>query len=455
VSRRVVIDRTNGSTTGHEVASIAADPVQCDDRGMREKYLHSRAAVLIEDGRFKEAVRLLRKAVRLNDQPYLHHDLSLAFRGLRQLDKAFDEITKAIAMAPSVPEFYDLRADLRLEKGDAFGASVDRAASLGLDEEYRRISEIRLAAVTVNSAFFPSGSPDWADRTEVPDRDRSSIIDDFEKEGRENDKALAGSCPIKDCPAYCCHFTGDLVRHGVCLDSWKLHTVRQELRERELKEDEFIDRLSFRGETHLSRLVPPTFVINHRGERSIYYPRRSDAVAAPDEEFLAGIPKGRNYETLMWTRSDAKPCAFLHDRRCMIYGVGDDTSLDACSHFLCMTGFVFIVLRRLGIINAGQEISGSMALLNGIAVEALLALSRELYGNEKLAVVRKQMNDALLDALAADGTGDRSADKVRTTEYRAVRTEYNRLFDVGKERVRRTTTPFLTTLITLSEGAPS
>jgi len=150
----------------------------------------------------------------------------------------------------------------------------------------------------------------------------------------------------------------------------------KDLLEKGLREEEFIDRLPFWGEPYLSRLIPPTSIISHHGERSVYYPRRSaDTAAVQTEEFIAGIPRGRSYETLMWTSEEAKPCAFLHQSRCMIYGVGDDTSLDACSHFLCMTGFVVLVLRHLSIIDAKQIVAWPMTHLNNIAVEALLALA--------------------------------------------------------------------------------
>jgi len=102
----------SGTKAAKGQISISGSPAKplSDDRGMWEKYLHSEAAHPSRTGRFRDAVDLLYKAVTIDDQPYLHHDLSRAFRGLGELDKALDQITKAIALAALVPDYYDFRA---------------------------------------------------------------------------------------------------------------------------------------------------------------------------------------------------------------------------------------------------------------------------------------------------------------------------------------------------------
>ncbi len=96
------------------------------------------------------------------------------------------------------------------------------------------------------------------------------------------------------------------------------------------------------------------------------------------------MPKGRDYRSLMWIDDTARPCCFFKDGRCSIYGAGGEPSLDSCSSFLCMTGFIFLVLEHLGMVNEKLSEGLSIARLNEIAVEALLILGGDVYGNEEL-----------------------------------------------------------------------
>lgn len=315
---------------------------------MIEKYLHSQGALLYEEKRFDEAIVFFQKAIELDDQPYSHYHLSLIYKELTEFDKALQEITRAIRMNPSVPEYYYERSVVWQLKGDLNKAARDYKRAVKIDDNYCRIALIRSSATIVNLAF-----PDLAQR----------------------------SCPILSCPAYCCHFTGEPLRHGVYIGAGKLYAIRKFLSKKGLQEDGFMKRLPYKGEDHLSRLVPPNYILKEHGNRFVYYPGRRAHFL--DRVALKDLPKGRDYQTLMWINEKASPCGFLNEKRCLIHSAGDETGLDSCKQFFCMTGFVFLVLKHLGIVNKTQLQPKMIGELNRIAVESLLILSKTISGSAK------------------------------------------------------------------------
>ncbi|MCX5817881.1 MAG: tetratricopeptide repeat protein [Proteobacteria bacterium] len=319
-----------------------------DECGMMEKYLHSQGAILYDEKRFDEAIVFFQKAIELDDQPYSHYHLSLIHKERMEFDKALQEIARAIRMSPSVPEYYHEMSVVWGLKGDRNRASRDHKRAVKIDDNYRRIALIRSSAAVVNLAF-----PDLAQR----------------------------SCPILSCPAYCCHFTGEPLRHGVCVGAGKLYAIRKFLSKKALQEDGFMKKLSYNGEDHLSRLVPPNYILKEHGNRFVYYPGRRAHFL--DRATLKDLPKGRDYQTLMWINEKASSCAFLHEKQCLIHSTGDETGLDSCKQFFCMTGFVFFVLEHLGVVNNTQLQSKTMGELNRIAVESLLILSKIISGSVK------------------------------------------------------------------------
>lgn len=319
-----------------------------DECGMIEKYLHSQGALLYEEKRFDEAIVFFQKAIELDDQPYSHYHLSLIYKELTGFDKALREITRAIRMNPSVPEYYYERSVVWQLKGDLNKASRDYKKAIKIDDNYRHIALIRSSATIVSLAFADAAN---------------------------------GSCPISSCPAYCCHFTGEPLRHGVYIGAGKLYAIRKFLSKKGLQEDCFMKRLPYKGEDHLSRLVPPNYILKEHGNRFIYYPDRKAHFL--DRAALKDLPKGMEYQALMWINEKASPCAFLNEKRCLIHGEGDETGLDSCKQFFCMTGFVFLVLEHLGIVNKTQFQSKTMGELNRIAVESLLVLSKTISSNVK------------------------------------------------------------------------
>ena len=311
---------------------------------MKEKYLHSLGALFCEEGRFDEAIDAFHAALALDDAAYTHYHLSLAFLGIGELEKAIHELGRAIGREPAAAEYYYERSLLRRQTGDLAGANSDLAEALRIDPEYGRIDEIKAAIEAVRHRF-----------------DESEFLKN-------------ASCPVSGCPAYCCHFTGPLVRHGIALGAWKLLSVRTLLDKQGLRAEDFLDRLPFHGEEHILQLVPPHHIIKERGEQAIFSPRRGADVL--DKTLLADLPRGPLFQTLMWTNRAALPCAFLHERRCMIYDAGDEPGLEACTQFLCLTGYVFVILEHLKLTGGQTLRERKMGELNKIALEALLILAR-------------------------------------------------------------------------------
>lgn len=116
------------------------------DLVMMEKYLHSQGAALCGEGRFDEAIDMLRDAISIEDQPYTRYQLSHAYLGKGDLEKALEEISHAIALNNSIPEYYYERKEMWLLKGDVKKARIDNEKMLRLDKYYSRIRDIQHAA---------------------------------------------------------------------------------------------------------------------------------------------------------------------------------------------------------------------------------------------------------------------------------------------------------------------
>ncbi len=99
---------------------------------MMEKYLHSRGAILCNEGRFDEAVDTLCAAISIKEQPYTRYQLSQAYLGKEDPEKALEEISHAIALDKGIPEYYYERKKLWLLKGDIEKAQTDYKKRSGL-----------------------------------------------------------------------------------------------------------------------------------------------------------------------------------------------------------------------------------------------------------------------------------------------------------------------------------
>ena len=393
---------------------------------MKEKYFHSLGALLCDEGRLDEAIEAFRSAIGLKDTAYARYDLGRTYLEKGDLEKAVIELSRAIELHPSAPEYWHERGLVRQRMGDHDRASADLAEAKRIDPYYGRIDEIRSAVRAIERGLCDPEMEEFCDTTSPGDPELCAIVDGIRESLQLNRDVMdKSSCPVATCPVYCCHFTEATVCHGLTIGAWKLHSIRAFLKENGLDPNDFIDRLPFRGEEHLRSLVPPHYILKEGESRFIFHPKRSDRFVVKAD--LADLPKGRHCQTLMWINEKAQPCAFLHEKRCMIHDTGDEPSLEACKQFLCLTGFVFVILGHLGILNESAIPDKPMAELNRLAIESALILGRTLYCNEDLTDLSKEMHHVIKAAVAADKTGNTKSLRKRVAECRKLKTKHDRI----------------------------
>jgi tetratricopeptide (TPR) repeat protein len=405
-----------------------------DQAGLKEKYLHSHGAALYDEGRFDEAIDFFERAITLDDQSYTHYHLCLTYVEKKDFDKALREINRAIELKPSVAKYYDRRSQIWQSRGDRTRADEDRDRAIELDGNYAHVQRIRSSYGTVEQAFSNDEMLEWCSTVRPKGEELSSVVRDLGKSLGEERQALeAASCALP-CPAYCCHFSGETIRHGVHIGAWKLSAIRSLLKEKHLPESDFLGRISFTGEEHFVRLIPPHYVVKERGEAFVYYPKRGGK--ALGKALLQDLPKAKEYQELLWINEKSKACAFLYAGKCMIHDLGGEPGLPACKEFLCMTGFVFAVLDHLGMVEGSQLRTRSMAELNRLAVKAVLIIGETLY-DERLTRLRTAGYEALKAAVEADvGDASREVDRC-LTKYRRLTEEFQDLFTTQREVAKR------------------
>ncbi len=405
-----------------------------NEAGLMEKYLHSKGAALYDEGRIDEAIDFFQRAIALDDQPYTRYHLCLAHIKRGDFDKALREINRAIELNPSVAKYYYRRSEIHRSLGDGAEAGEDRGRAIGLDENYANIEQIRSSYGTVEQAFSNVEMEEWCRAARVRRAELNRLVRDLgESLERSREAVEAASCALP-CPAYCCHFSGETIRHGVHIGAWKLSAIRSFLKEKKLAEDRYMARIRFTGEDFLVALIPPHYVLKERAERFVYYPRRGRK--ALGKRRMDGLPKGREYQELLWINEKSKACAFLSEGRCMIHDVGGEPGLPSCKEFLCMTGYLFVVLGYLGMIDVSQLRSRSMLKLNRLAVKALLILAGTLYG-ERLVRLRTEGYEALKAAVEADRRAAPDEVDRCISRYRRLTEEYGNLFAAQKEVAKR------------------
>ena len=411
----------------------AASPAGSD---MKEKYFHSLGALLLEERRFDEAISAFLSALALKDTSYSRYDLGKAYLAGGRLADAVIELSRAIELCPSAPEYWHERGLAFEHSGDHERAAADFAEAKRIDPDYGRIDEIRSAVRAIEIGLCDPAMEEFCDTAAPKDPELRSIIEDLKESlGIKRDVLDRSSCPVGTCPVYCCHFTEATVCHGLTIGAWKLHSIRIYLEEQGLDPGDFIDRLSFHREEHLRSLVPPNYILTEGKERFIFFPKRkAGAIAGTD---LEDLPRGRDCRTLMWINAAARPCAFLSGKRCMIHDAGGEASLEACKQFLCLTGFAFVILGHLGIVNEAAIPAKPMAELNRLAVESLLLLSRALYGREDFAGLNRALLDTLRAAWAADNAGNRSGIRARASELQKLKRELGEMTADSTRRAAR------------------
>ena len=417
-----------------------ADAREKLSRSLAEKHFHSRGAASYEEGKFDQAIRFFKKALSLEEHAYTRYHLSLSYLGKGKLYPALKEITRAIELAPSCAEYHGQRAAMWHLLGDALKAAEDEARAMGLDADFRRAGRIRAALEALRGAFSPSSSAEGHTRKRPENGELRAILEGIRVSIDRRAAAITDrSCIIPSCPAYCCHFSGETVLHGLSVGPWKLQGIRRHLREKGLSEKDLLGKLPFGEEEERLRLIPPHFVVKEAGERVVFYPRRIGKPLGKD--LLKGLPKTLDFREPAWITADAEACAFLNEERCMIHDLGDEPALHACKEFLCLTAYVFLILDHLGLVGTPATLARPMEELNALAVEGTLLLSERIYGNEELGRIGAAMHDALREALDADARKDKPLVTARLRQYRELERKQKRLLasqarllkeDVGK-----------------------
>jgi hypothetical protein len=367
---------------------------------LMEKYLHSQGAALLDEGRVDEAISFFERAIVLDDRSYTRCDLSLAFVQKNDLVRSLQENGRAIALNPQIARYYYERSRVRQMKGNESEAHRDLERAISLDGNYSRIEEIQEALRVLEEAAS-SGAITIShveERIKNPEL-RNTLAHAEDNAGLPGGGLESVSCTLP-CPAFCCHFEGSPLLHGVSIGPWKLLNIRELLKQKGLAEGQFLDRIELSGQHEIQRLIPPHHLLRERGGTFVYSPKKGRSTL--HRALVASRPKGRSYQDLFWIHSDSWECSFLQDRRCMIHDVGDEPALPACKEFLCLTGFVFVLLARWGLIEEKAIGGKTMGQLNRLAVEAALILSAELCRAEDVTRIKASLEEAVFEALNAD-----------------------------------------------------
>lgn len=408
-----------------------------DDVGsaMKEKYLHSKGSKLFLHGDFNGAMKYFRDAIEVSDESFTRFHYALALMRCNQLKSAVNNLNRAIEINPNVPEYYLARGNIFRMMGMAMSAENDEHKACEIDENYKRIDAIKTGLVVVKEAL---SGPAWLDdvgKKKIKNRKlREAVRDIVEARNMRQDILNSSSC-VLPCPSYCCHFSKETIVHGLHIGPWKLHAIRKFLRGKGLSEDTYLGRLPYDGEQHLKELIPPPSIVSEKGEKWIYYPLRQKKKLR--STLLANLPRGNEYQTLVWINEKARACVFLHGRRCMIHDAGGEDSLPSCKEFLCLTGFTFSVLKSLQIVGDEEIEHRTMEELNNIAIEAVLVLAREMFGHERVNLYEGKMEELLKKVIEADWSGNETEVARLAEEYEKARAEDEWLISDVKRNLQK------------------
>jgi tetratricopeptide (TPR) repeat protein len=399
---------------------------------MLEKYYHSQGAFLLEEGRYDEAIDCFLKALALDERAYTRADLSRAYEANDEHDKAIAEMNRAIELEPCARYFHE-RSALWMRKGENTRAARDHEASVELDENYGRLKEITSACEIVQQAWNIDRAPlDFIALVGTANHELRALVDDLAGSlrlfSREEETF---SCRLP-CPAYCCHFSGEPVKHGVHIGPWKLFAIRKFLREQGLDEKPFLGRLPFTRDLARLRLIPPNFAVREGKRRFVYYPAVTSAVL--DKRLLKDLPKGKNYRDLVWINEHARACSFLRDGKCTIHDIGEDPALGACKEFLCLTAFAFITLEALELVDIRDVRMKPMEELNRVAVEIILLLAR-LFEKEGRNRSKTSMTESVAAAIKCHNSGDPEGATGYTNRYNIHKMDYLKALALDKKTI--------------------
>ncbi len=353
--------------------------------------LLSEAADRFRGNEVEGAIALLRAALLTENRAETHRYLSLAYAQKRDYKQALSEIGEAVTLDPHSPENYHVRSLLWRMTGDYVRAALDYHQCTEIDPNYRDIDAIRRGAEVMKSRLTDFRILHWGRSVNPRDPSlRDMVREILDETQRRRFLFERPSCALP-CPAYCCYFEYDMVDHRVIIEEDQLPAVRHFLAERGLRERDYIGR---------SRRK-----VSRNGVRDyVFHPKRSRRLV--DRDLLPSVPRNLGYNRIVWASEKARACMFLTQQGCLIHEVGEKPGLDACRSFMCLTGFVFLTLRYLGVHDGAMVEGRAMGELNDLAAKSLLVLYRGLYGRKELTDLESSFHGALVKAVESEGTGD-------------------------------------------------
>ena len=120
----------------------------------------------------------------------------------------------------------------------------------------------------------------------------------------------------------------------------------------------------------------------------------------------------------------------------MIHDAGGEEGLPTCKEFLCLTGFVFVVLKWLGLVDESEIASRNIRELNKIAIESLLILDSELYGHKSVINHGGMIGDLMKKAIEADRSDNTRVMNELMREYDSSMDSYEKVVSERKKDLR-------------------
>lgn len=373
-----------------------------------------------------------------------------------QLERAEAEIEAAIDLDPGAPEAYWLRSSVCRQSERYADAARDWARCLSLDPHFLEAETLETAVARVLRALLTDPILD-AGRACAPAGGRLSpepaaFLDERVRAVGERRKALTWASCSLPCPSQCCYIDEDPF---IFVEPGKIEAVRAVVRERGLRESERIGRASAAecvervGEERTAAIL-----CAEEGEPCAYYLRR-DERAMP----LAYRDRPRRLDghALPWLTAASRACSFVGANGCELHQVGDPPGLGICRAFLCLTGFVFCVLRHLGVVSSAALASRQISDLHEQALRLLPQLD-EFFVAREASPHQAIVKERLVDAIEADVAGARDRVAAEMAACRAAAQLLSRDEEVWLEGLRKAVTsggnPRNVNLVTSSDVTP-
>jgi hypothetical protein len=333
----------------------------------------------------------------------------------RDFDSALALAEELVALEPGIVEPYHCRAAARQTVGDDVQAAADRARCAAIDPHYREAAAIREATARLRAAY--ENDPVLGDGMAAHEFRHEGLRDVLERRARETARRRAllarPSCDLP-CPSACCYFEDETLRYGVAFKPKEANVVVSHLVALGLDPDEYVAKTSPDSDRP-EQQRPPTDA-DDSDESVLHYPRL-DSRPFPLADTV-WRPRSRGYRDLSWLTRRSRACVFIGPRGCAIHDVGSPPGVTACRAFLCLAAFVFVVLKDLGVVRAGDVARRSMSELQEAALAALpLLVSRAQSADD--GSEQEQMRQALSAAANQDRAGDRAAADVEIERYHA------------------------------------